>query len=185
MAHRALLESLGLADPAVQRLADYLDRLAAWSGRINLTGLRTPEDRVRVLVADILPALPLALPGRLIDVGSGNGSPGLVFAALRDDIEVTLLEPRLRRWAFLREVARTMGRPGILARRERHDTYDGSPGDTVTLRALHLPLGELAPLVVPGGRLLVFGRRPEPSAAFVEKPGAAGTACLVYEHCST
>jgi len=161
----------------VARLAVYLDILEAWSRRLNLTGARTPEDRVRVLVADVLPALPLVLPGRLIDVGSGNGSPGLVYALLRDDLEATLLEPRHRRWAFLREAARAAGRGGVDVRRQRHDTYVGAPARTVTLRAVVIPLAELAGLVAPGGRLVVLGGHPAAGGPFVatgEGTGVAG-----------
>lgn len=120
---------------------------------------------MRLLVADVLPAAPLASPGSLIDVGSGNGSPGLVFALVRDDLEVTLLEPRARRWAFLREAARASSR-GVRVQRVRHDGYAGEPAHTVTLRAVALPLAEIAPLVLPGGRLLVLGGHPEGSGPF-------------------
>ena len=58
----------------------------------------------------MLPARALPAPGALVDVGSGNGSPGLVLALLRDDLSVTLLEPRQKRWAFLREASRRAGR---------------------------------------------------------------------------
>lgn len=143
---------------------------------MNLTGARTPQDRVRVLVADVLPALSLVPPGRLIDVGSGNGSPGLVLALVRDDLEVTLLEPRQRRWAFLREAARAAGRSGVDVRRQRHDTYTGAPARTLTLRALALPLAELARLVEPGGRVVVLGGHAAPAGPFVATGEGAGVA---------
>jgi 16S rRNA (guanine527-N7)-methyltransferase len=162
--HRAPLEALGLPAPALGRLAAYLDTLAAWSPRVNLTGARTPQERVRLLVADVVAAVALPLPGRLVDVGSGNGSPGLVLALLRDDLDVTLLEPRARRWAFLREAARATGRAGISVERHRHDTFSGPAFATATVRALSLPLGELARLVAPGGRVIVFGGRPAAAA---------------------
>ncbi len=164
--HRGALEALGLSGPALGRLAAYLDTLAAWSPRINLTGARGPEERVRWLVADVVAAARLPAPGRLVDIGSGNGSPGLVLALLRDDLAVTLLEPRARRWAFLREAARACGRPGIEVLRHRHDSYPGAPAETATLRALTLPLEELQGLVRPGGRLIVFGGSPQAGPGF-------------------
>jgi 16S rRNA (guanine527-N7)-methyltransferase len=160
--HRAPLEALSVSGPALSRLSAYLDTLAAWSARVNLTGARTADARVRLLVGDVLGAAGLPASGRLIDVGSGNGSPGLVLALLRDDLEVTLLEPRARRWAFLREAARAAGRSGVRVLRLRHDAYPGPAAGTVTLRALALPLAELLPLVEPGGRLIAFGGRPQP-----------------------
>lgn len=164
--HRTPLEALGLSGPALGRLAAYLDTLAAWSLRVNLTGARTPQERVLWLVADVVAAAHLPAPGRLVDVGSGNGSPGLVLALLREDLEVTLLEPRARRWAFLREAARATGRAGIDVQRRRHDSYAGAPAETVTLRALALPLAELQGLVRPQGRLIVFGGQPQAGTGF-------------------
>jgi 16S rRNA (guanine527-N7)-methyltransferase len=158
----------------VSRLCPYLDTLASWNRRINLTGARTPAEHVALLVAPVLRVAGLPAPGRLIDVGSGNGSPGLVLALLREDLEVTLLEPRARRWAFLREAARAAGRSDVRVLRSRHDTYEGPPGRTVTLRALALPLEALAPLVAPGGRVVFFGGRPEASGPFEVTGEGAG-----------
>jgi 16S rRNA (guanine527-N7)-methyltransferase len=168
--HRAPLEALGVSGPPLGRLAAYLDTLAAWSVRVNLTGARSPAERARLLVGSVLAAAALPASGRLVDIGSGNGSPGLVLALLRDDLEVTLLEPRARRWAFLREAARAAGRSGVRVLRLRHDAYPGPPAETATLRALALPLGELRPLVAPGGRLVVFGVPPEPGPGFEPVP---------------
>ena len=141
---------------------------------MNLTGAATPADRAALLVGGVLPAAPLPRPGRLIDVGSGNGSPGLVLALLRPELSVVLLEPRQRRWAFLREACREAGRPDVEVRRERHDRYAGPPGSTVTLRGLDLPLRELAPLLEPGGRVLVFGRPREAAAGWRAEPAPPG-----------
>jgi 16S rRNA (guanine527-N7)-methyltransferase len=154
----ALLVRLALPPHAVDPLAAYLDRLDAWARRVNLTGARSPEERVDLLVRDVVPLGGELRPGSLVDVGSGNGSPGLVLAALRPELRATLLEPRQRRWAFLREAARAMGRPDIEVLRARHDEYGGPPASNVVLRALALPLPELAALVAPGGQLLVLGR---------------------------
>ena len=157
------------------RLAAYLDLMAAWSVRVNLTGARTPEQRVKSLVADVLPMLPWVEAPSLIDIGSGNGSPGLVTALLRPELRVMLLEPRLRRWAFLREATRTLARPDISVLRQRHDVAPFPwKAQTLSMRGLRLPLAELAPLVEPGGRLLVLGAPPSGAASLdaEEAPGA-------------
>jgi 16S rRNA G527 N7-methylase RsmG len=137
---------------------------------------------VGLLVASILPAVGLPEPGTLLDVGSGNGSPGLVLALLRDDLEVTLLEPRTRRWAFLREAVRRCGGRRVLVLRGRHDTYAGTPARTVTVRALALPLSELAPLVEPGGQVLILGAAPGLEGPFERKAppvSGEGVHCFV------
>lgn len=157
--HRPLAEALGLDAAAVERLCVYLDLLAAWNERTNLTAARTAAARVDLLVRPVAPLAPRIAAGTLLDIGSGNGSPGLVLAALRPDVRATLLEPRARRWAFLREAARAMGLE-VDVRRERHDEYGGPPAATVTVRALRLPAPDLAELVAPGGRLVVMGAAP-------------------------
>jgi 16S rRNA (guanine527-N7)-methyltransferase len=163
--HASALAALGVEGPPRERLAAYLDQVAAWSPRVNLTGARSAEERARILVEPVLGAASF-VAGRLLDIGSGNGSPGLVLALLRPELSVTLLEPRLKRWAFLRDAARAVGRSQLEVLRARHDEYAGPPAATVTVRALALAPDDLAPLVVPGGQLLVFGPRPEPGPAF-------------------
>lgn len=166
--HQAALRGIGCPEPSVDALARYLDLLAAWERRVNLTGIvRSSQDRVDLLVRDPLAAVPEVEEGPLLDLGSGNGSPGLVLAILNGRLPTTLLEPRQKRWAFLREAARVAGRPGVDVLKLRHDAYHPSEKPrTVTLRALALPLEELEPLIEEGGRLLVFGGRPTPSAGF-------------------
>ena len=172
-AHDPPLAALGLPARDVGALSRYLDLLAAWNARVNLSGARTAEARVAILVAPVLAVAPLLDPGLLLDVGSGNGSPGLVLAVLRPDLPVTLLEPRQRRWAFLREAARVMGRADVDVRRVRHDGYAGPPAQTVSLRALALPPAELAPLVVAGGRVVSWGPAPADDERFRAEPSPA------------
>ena len=156
----------GVSTDAARRLGRYLGLLADWSRRVNLTGARTDAERLDLLVRPAVEIAPLLPPGRLIDVGSGNGSPGLVLAALRPESPVALLEPRARRWAFLREAARAMDLPRVDVQRARHDGYAGPPAEVVTLRALSLPLAGLAPLVAAGGTVVVLGNEPAPQDGF-------------------
>ncbi len=153
---RAELDGLGLPAASVDRLRDYLGLVARWNEHINLTAARSARERVSVLIRNVLPALAMVPAGSLLDIGSGNGSPGLVLAILRPDLRATLLEPRVRRWGFLREAARVTGCEVQVLRR-RHDEYDGPPADTVTIRGLRLPGGEIVGLIKPEGRLIVFG----------------------------
>jgi len=163
--HEGLTAALG--DPAAAaRLSRYLDLLAAWNNRTNLTAARTPAARYDLLVRPVAPLAGGLAPGTLIDIGSGNGSPGLVLAALRPDIQATLLEPRMRRWAFLREAARVMD-VSVDVRRQRHDEYDGPPARTVTVRALAVPPQDLAALAEPGGRVIVWGVAPIPHSDLI------------------
>ena len=142
---------------ARSRLVSYLESLERWRSRINLTGAGDRAAVFATLVAPILGAEVL-LSGRVVDVGSGNGSPGLVLASLRPDLSFVLLEPRAKRWAFLREAAREMGATNVEVERKRSDEYRGDPAETVTIRAVGLSPEHLRPLLGPhGGCVVVFG----------------------------
>jgi 16S rRNA (guanine527-N7)-methyltransferase len=167
--HRTHLEALAFPPEILDALSAYLDLLAAWNRKTNLTGARTAADRVQLLVAGVLPALPLLNPGPLLDIGSGNGSPGLVLALFRPEESAVLLEPRSRRWAFLREACRVVGRSDIVVLRQRHDEYRGAPAQNLTLRALAIPPDEIAGLALAGGCLFVFGGDPGASSAWVRE----------------
>lgn len=157
--------------------------MAECNPRINLTGARDAATRVARLVGDIPAWAPRILGPRVIDIGSGNGSPGLVLAILRPDLEVTLLEPRMRRWAFLREAIRDAG-VRAEAVRARHDQYDGAPADTVVLRALQIEARELWPLVRPRGEWVQVGAPPVSWGGFEPLPGWAPDV-HVARRCST
>lgn len=179
------LGELDLPPRAQGQLAAYLRCLDAWSARMNLTGARTVAARTRLLVASIVPLAPHLLAGSVIDIGSGNGSPGLVLAALRPELPMVLLEPRQRRWAFLREAARVMGRGDIEILRQRHDEYQGRAAANVVVRAVALPLRELAPLTGSGGQVLLIGRRADASGSSFAPPEDLGGAAYRYRRCST
>lgn len=98
-------------------------------------------------------------PDRLVcDLGSGAGLPGIVLAAMRPDVRVTLLEPLLRRTEFLAEVLDELGLSNARVVRSRAEDHEGRY-DTVTARAV-APLDRLAawalPLCRPGGEVLAI-----------------------------
>lgn len=157
---------------ARQRIDRYLDCLLRWAPRINLTGAATRESAFETLVAPVLGAENL-LHGHVVDVGSGNGSPALILAVLRPDLLFTLLEPRAKRWAFLREAAREMGLRNTSALRDRSDDYRGDLAGTVTMRAVGLEPVRLRPLLEPGGCVLVFGGPDLEGAEALALPGGA------------
>jgi 16S rRNA (guanine527-N7)-methyltransferase len=100
--------------PAAQAdcLSSFLDLLFRWNRKINLTALTGVDDAIdRLLLEPLIAARYLpSRPGRLIDLGSGGGSPGIPLA-LATGSEVTLVESKARKAAFLREAIRTLSRP--------------------------------------------------------------------------
>jgi 16S rRNA (guanine527-N7)-methyltransferase len=170
-----------ITNPAArEKLGRYLDCLRQWSKKINLTGAGTSEEAFNTLVRPVLGAEGL-LSGSVLDVGSGNGSPGLILAALRPDLHFTLLEPRAKRWAFLREAARAMGVENVAVLRERSDSYGGPPADIATMRAVGLDPQALRPLLAPKGCVLVFGGPPLRGAETILLPAGS----VVQRRCFT
>lgn len=106
-------------------------------------------------VGGLLPAR-----GRVIDLGSGAGLPGVVAAAMRPDLEVVLLEPMLRRTEWLTEVVETLGLTNARVLRGRAQDVAGAiDADAVTCRAvaaLDKLLAWSAPLLRRGGRLVAL-----------------------------
>jgi 16S rRNA (guanine527-N7)-methyltransferase len=96
----------------------------------------------------------------LCDVGSGAGLPGIPVALARPDVQVTLLEPLLRRTTFLEEVVRELGLENVTVLRGRAEEMIGKLSvDVVTARAV-APLDRLAgwglPLLRPYGVMLAL-----------------------------
>ncbi len=85
----------------------FLRELTEWNKRVNLTGLKNEFDMVMELFVDSL-ACGLALSPEkkesIIDVGSGAGFPGIPLKIAYPELEITLLEPRLKKTAFLHHV---------------------------------------------------------------------------------
>uniref|UniRef100_A0A7V4G9I8 Ribosomal RNA small subunit methyltransferase G n=1 Tax=Desulfobacca acetoxidans TaxID=60893 RepID=A0A7V4G9I8_9BACT len=153
----------------------YLEELCRWNARVNLTGLKSPEEMVRYLFLDALALLAfLGEPSSLLDVGSGAGFPGLVLKLVRPGLALTLVESRGKKAAFLEYLTSLLGldrvevlqvRLNLKLAREWGPRYAA-----VTSRAafaLEQFLKLAAPLLQPGGLALApKGRElPEPELA--------------------
>jgi len=122
LAHAAERLGVSVAAEAAAGLATWLDLLATWNARVDLTAARSSNELVDLMVADAL-VLSTHIPeaARVVDVGTGAGAPGLALAVLRPDLRVTLVEPLAKRGAFLRTVLGTLSL--------EHVTLDGRKGD--------------------------------------------------------
>lgn len=106
---QAVWPSAGERRAALKRLGRLLDLVATWNARTDLTAARDAKELVDlylcdafVLAANVSSPRPAQSRERLLDIGSGAGAPGLVLHLLRPDLDVTLVEPRAKRVAFLR-----------------------------------------------------------------------------------
>ncbi len=101
---------------------------------------------------------PLLRPGRVGDIGTGAGLPGLVLAICRPDVHFVLIEPMERRVDWLNEEVAALGLENVEVQRARaEDVALSAPLTQVTARAVSA-LSKLIPITVPllapGGELV-------------------------------
>jgi 16S rRNA (guanine527-N7)-methyltransferase len=134
--------SLGLPldSEAVGRLLAYLDLLQRWNRTYNLTAVRDPAEMLTQHLVDCLAVVqPLRRQagqgGRLLDVGSGGGLPGVVIALLCPEWQVTCVDTVGKKAAFVRQVAVEVGVRNLQAEHARVETLRSAPFDVITCRA--------------------------------------------------
>ncbi len=87
----------------------YLDELWEWNKKMNLVGLSSRGRIIKELLLDsIIPSLFLPDQGRLLDVGSGAGLPGIPLAICRPLLDVHFIEANSKKVHFLSHVIRIM-----------------------------------------------------------------------------
>ena len=162
----------GLSVPAdlAGHLEIYYRLLSTWNRKVNLTALSLdePTDDAfdRLLIEPLVAArhVPAGVK-KMLDVGSGGGSPALPLAlALPPGISLLMVESKTRKSVFLREAIRALGLQAadvatarfeeLLTRPDLHETHD-----LVTIRAVRVETRVLLGLQAflrPGGQIFLF-----------------------------
>jgi 16S rRNA (guanine527-N7)-methyltransferase len=198
------LQALGLTLSAAQQgqLLDYLALLAKWTKVYNLTAVREPDSMLRLHLLDSLAALPPLLrhtgnqPARVLDVGSGGGLPGAVFAVAAPALSVTCVDTVAKKAMFLTQVAAELGLKNLRGEHARVEQLKAPPFPVITSRAF-ASLADFANLtrnlLAPGGAWMALkGQHPADEIAalppdidvfHVEQltvPGVDAQRCIVW-----
>jgi len=102
-------------------LAAYVEDLLEWNPQLGLFSKPEPEATLAKLLRQSVVLWDFAceargeVPGRVVDVGTGGGFPGLVWKLLSPALDVVLIERKARKAEFLDRVAHRLGRPDGLA----------------------------------------------------------------------
>ena len=178
IAKRASTAGLSISPELAAGLSTYLDLLARWNQKINLTALdvdRPSEEAIDRLVIEPLVAARSVLEqdGLAIDVGSGGGSPAVPMKLAVPTLRLILVESKVRKAAFLRETVRQLGLVNVEIENCRFQELASRAGlrgcaDLVTVRAVRMDresIEAIAALMKPGGRLFWFGTLKEVTGA--------------------
>ncbi|WP_426305852.1 16S rRNA (guanine(527)-N(7))-methyltransferase RsmG [Acidovorax facilis] len=173
--------ALDLSDAQVTLLMDFLALLQKWNKVYNLTAVRDPQEMMTHHLLDSLAAVaPLrrhlvVLAGdgkgavRLLDVGSGGGLPGVVFAICCPEVDVSCVDTVGKKAAFIQQAAVALKLRNLHGVHARVETLT-TPFDIISCRAFaSLPdfvTWSRAALVAPHGVWLAMkGKHPEDEIA--------------------
>jgi 16S rRNA (guanine527-N7)-methyltransferase len=139
---RNALKEFGLevSDVQVSQIQQYINILLTWNEKLNLTAIRDPLDILYRHFCESMYAgvnVPME-KGRLADVGSGAGFPGLPLKILRPNLYVFLIESSVKKATFLAEVIRRLGLADtrVLVSRYEELGEEVAPLDFVCSRAV-------------------------------------------------
>ena len=154
----AAVELFGSALPLIRRYGELLAGPGVERGLIGPREVDRLWERHLMNCAAVAELIPEG--AHVVDVGSGGGLPGIVLAATRTDLRVTLLEPLLRRTVFLDECLDALELENAEVLRGRAEEWAGRMGaDVVTARAvapMERLVGWCLPLLRRGGRMLAL-----------------------------
>jgi 16S rRNA (guanine527-N7)-methyltransferase len=169
LTHCARRAGVDLPAELSAKLETYYQLLAAWNRKINLSGMDlvdpTPDALDRLLIEPVVAARHVPpRTTRIIDIGSGGGSPAVPFALAVPGARLLMVESKTRKSVFLREAARAVALDDaevatsrfedLLARPDLHEAHD-----VLTIRAVRVEadvLMSLQAFVRPAGKLFLF-----------------------------
>jgi 16S rRNA (guanine527-N7)-methyltransferase len=128
----------------VESIRRYVDLLMLWNEKVGLTALSDPEEIVARHFGESLFCTGILSfdRGRLADIGSGGGFPGLAIKLMCPNLEVFLVESNKKKAAFLAEGVRTLALDHVTVIAERFEDWRPEAGslDFIASRALgHYP----------------------------------------------
>ena len=119
-------ENIGvkLSEEQIEAFYKYMNTLVEWNEKINLTAITEPNEVIKKHFIDCLSILKyIPKQGKVIDVGTGAGFPGIPLKIAESSLNITLLDSLNKRVNFLNEVINTINLENIKAVHSRAEEY--------------------------------------------------------------
>mgnify|MGYP006193972877 FL=1 len=130
---------LDLSEEALNLLLKYQDALVLWNKAYNLTAIRDPKEMLVKHLLDSLIILKDLPKGRLLDIGTGGGMPGMIIALCQPERQCVLLDSNGKKIRFLKQFIADLKLTNVIAvqtRVENEDSiHDLGQFDVITSRA--------------------------------------------------
>ncbi|WP_180057054.1 16S rRNA (guanine(527)-N(7))-methyltransferase RsmG [Acinetobacter sp. YH12227] len=130
---------LDLSEEALNLLLKYQDALVLWNKAYNLTAIRDPKEMLVKHLLDSLSILNDLPTGRLLDIGTGGGMPGMIIALCQPDRECVLLDANGKKIRFLKQFIADLKLKNVIAVQTRVENEDSinelGQFDVITSRA--------------------------------------------------
>jgi len=179
---------LALAPAQIDTLFAYLTLLRKWNGVYNLTAIRHPDEMLTHHLLDSLTAVPALAAaarlasvaqgarGRVLDVGSGGGMPGLPLAISCPDVSVLMVDIVQKKTAFLTQCRAQLHLTNAAAHWGPVEKLEDAAGYAVITSRAFAELTDFVTLsghlLAPGGKLIAMkGVYPQ---AEIDRMEAAG-----------
>lgn len=130
---------LNLSDEALNLLLKYQDALVLWNKAYNLTAIRDPKEMLVKHLLDSLSILNDLPQGRLLDIGTGGGMPGMIIALCQPERQCVLLDSNGKKIRFLKQFIADLKLKNVIAVQTRVENTDSinelGQFDVITSRA--------------------------------------------------
>jgi 16S rRNA (guanine527-N7)-methyltransferase len=114
---------LNLSEATQTQILNYLALLAKWNQVYNLTGVRQIEAMIPKHVLDCLAILPYVCGCQILDVGTGAGLPGLLFAIVRPEWQCVLVDKNAKKIRFIQQAIIELKIKNAFAVQSRIETF--------------------------------------------------------------
>ncbi|MFH7809676.1 16S rRNA (guanine(527)-N(7))-methyltransferase RsmG [Acinetobacter sp. BSP-153] len=130
---------LDLSEEALNLLLKYQDALVLWNKAYNLTAIRDPKEMLVKHLLDSLSILRDLPQGRLLDIGTGGGMPGMIIALCQPERQCVLLDSNGKKIRFLKQFIADLKLTNVIAVQTRVENEESinelGQFDVITSRA--------------------------------------------------